>query len=292
MPAVLRVVKSSLRRTVFWGIWLLRPRLPWPLARRVLALRTRRALGNPARLDFPTEQMTWLLGETDAADTIDEVSRRHLEFTMLANELRWHPSRYLDQRVEGIEHLRAARDEGRGVVVSFVHHAYFPGMFGAVSRAGVPLGVVSGADVLSPDVTPNIRQHMRVVGRDGSLVSAAIGTEGFVERLQAGEVLAIASDVPGSSQVRFAGRQVRCSSGAIWAARSTGAPIVLMSTLRDDNGSFVQLSPPLDPREGEVQDVLEGLIAHHEAAVLAWPEAAYHPTLCWQPASVDGGSRS
>lgn len=227
--------------------------------------------------------MAHLLADVADAGTIEDASLRYLRFQLRAEALRWHPKRIVDQPVDGIEHILEAREQGQGVVISFVHHGLFAGMFGALSDAGVPNTVVAASDLLGPDVGPNMRQHIRVVGRGGALLPASDGIAGIVERLRLGDVVCVACDVPGSSVLPFAGRYTRCSSGGLRAARIAGAPVVLVSHYAAVGGTRIRLYPPLRPQDFEsVDEMMRHVMAHHERAVLALPEATYLPRLCWQ----------
>lgn len=238
---------------------------------------------------YATASMAVLLDPAEP-ELIERKGREFLAFDAMASELRWHPREITDRRIVGIENLIAARDLGRGVVLSFAHHAYFAGTFGAVHDAGVPHGVVVADAIAGPDAGPNMRQHIRIVGRAGEIVRASEGTKGFVKRLRAGEVLAIASDVPGSNELTFAGRTVGCSSGAAWAAVTADSPVVYITQERDEQGPYARIWEPIEPGEFDNgPDLLAAIIRHHEEAILRWPEAAYHPLLCWQPPQVKPG---
>jgi len=128
-----------------------------------------------------------------------------------------------------------------------------------------------------------------VFGSGGGLISPKVGTAGLIEELRRGRVVAAAIDVPGGSAATFAGRQVRCSSGAAHAAVAADAPVVVLTSHRDEDGVYIRLSEPLEP--GDFDDagaLLEELVRQHESALLQWPEVAYIPKVCWTP--VDQGS--
>lgn len=263
--------------------WLVRPRLPWPIARRLLARRTRIALASSYRQGVAREQMTYLLDDVATPDEIEAAAQRYIEFSLLEDELRWHPRRSTRHRVEGVEHLRAAKAEGRGVILHFAHHGFYSGMFGAIRRAsGIEIGAMVRQGALGWNVGPSLRQHMLVVRRGGSLVYAGVGSSGVADRLARGEVVAMASDAPGSSTVRFAGHDVKCSSGAVWTAREANTPIVTVDGHHDERGHVIRISAPIFPADHEdPKELLQLLVSRHEEAILAWPEATFAPTLAW-----------
>lgn len=281
-------VRLWLRRTGVLAYWICRPRLPWAVAEVLVRRRVRRAQRSPRAMAYAREQMQILLAATPQAPLIEEKAAEFLAFDITASERRWNRRRLFDQRIVGLEHLTHARALGRGVVLSFAHQGNFAGTFGAIADAGVPHGVVAADSIMSPYASPNMRQHLRNVARGGELVPASEGTRGLIARLNDGQVLAIASDVPGGTTVPFAGRSAAVSSGAAWAATSANSPVVLMTQDRDDDGPFVQIHEPIEPADFTgAPELLHRIVAHHEAAVLRWPEAAYHPMVCW-PIATEG----
>lgn len=289
--SVLRAARMWALRIAILTYWSLRPRLPWAIAEPILRHRIARAQRSEKAMAYARGQMENLLAATDQADRIDEKAAAFLAFDMTASEMRWNPRRLTRMRLIGMENLVRARDLGRGVVISFVHHGNFAGMFGAIASAGVPHGVVSADSILTPYTGPNMRQHIRNVARSGGLVPASVGTTGMVERLKAGEVLAIATDVPGSTRVPFAGRTASVSSGAAWAAILADSPVVLVSHERDEDGPFLRIGEAVEPGDFDsATDLLRMIVAHHEGPLLRWPEAAYHPTVCWPVVADDAAA--
>lgn len=226
--------------------------------------------------------MSHLLGAVATDDEVARAAERYLRFSLRDAELRWHPRRAIDQRVEGLEQVRRAAALDRGVVVSFVHHGHYAGIFGAIRRAGLDHVTVVRAGALGWHSGPGQRQTFMVFRRGGPLLDVRAGVAGIVDRLRQGQVVMIATDVPGSSVVELAGRRVTCSSGAVWAAREAGAPIVCVDSWRDGDGTVVRFGAPLDPSDfPDPQELLQRIVTEHEQAILAWPEAALMPTHSW-----------
>ena len=131
---------------------------------------------------------------------------------------------------------------------------------------------------------PNLTQFFHVVGMGGGLLPASVGTAGLVDELKRGRVVAAAIDVPGGSTSTFAGRDVKCSSGPARAAVMAGSPVVVLTSHREADSSYIRLHEPLMPEDfGSVEELLERLVRVHEGPVMAWPEAAYIPAVCWRP---------
>lgn len=284
-PLAQRLIGSGLlftRRAVVRALWLARPRLPGFLLRPYVDRKVAAALAEPAVMDDARMHMDHLLGAIGRSSEVEDASRGYVEHWTRFEELKWRPRLVTRQAVEGAEHLRAAHALGRGVMLSFVHHAQYDGIFKSVARAsGVPVKVVA-ADRAAPG--PNLFQHYRVVGSGGGLISAAVGIAGLVEELKGGAVVASAIDVPGSSVTTFAGRQVKCSSGPARSATLAGAPVVMLTSHRGPDGPVIKLGEPMLPEDfSSVDELLQELVRRHEGPLLEWPEVAYLPTVCWRP---------
>jgi lauroyl/myristoyl acyltransferase len=263
--------------------WLLYPRLPWNLAQRRLSKRTDRVLQSGVYDDLAQEQMAHLLERVDP-ERIPAAKTEFIRFMLKEAEQRWHPRRAIDQQIEGIEHLRAAQAHGRGVVVSFVHHGHYSGMFGAFKKAGIDHVTVVRAGALGWTAGPGQRQNFIVFKRGGPLIDVREGTAGFIKRLARGEIVMIATDVPGTSVVTVAGRRAKCSSGVVWAARAANSPIVVVDSYRSGDGHVVRFAPALMPADfADPQDLLQEIVTQHEDAILQWPGASLMPTLSWMP---------
>lgn len=265
--------------------------VPRRLVPLMVALRARAEWRRaPVRADARA-QMAFLLERTRPAADLERVARDYVQHQALRGEVRWHPQMITGLRVVGLEHLTDAQADGHGVVLSFSHHGYYEGAFASVARRGVRLHMVCYDYMLRDDAPGWLRQHVRVARMGGNVaVSADVGNDGLLALLREGKILAIASDVPGRTPVRFAGREVRGSFGAARLAFDVDAPVVVLTTERDAGGPYVRLHPPLQPADFESPALLlQGMLGTHEAAQLAWPEATDIPLSRWR---VSTGSAS
>ncbi len=224
--------------------------------------------------------MAYLLGDGYPDEEIDRLARLYIEHWAWVKEMRWHPRSITGFRVEGGEVLATAHARGRGVVISLIHHGEWTGMMPCVARgSGLPvLTVVDSASIGGP----SSMQHLRVVGSAGGLLQFSVGTKGIVENLQAGHVVAVAMDLPGSGVVEIGGRRVRCASGAVHAARAADAPIISLSSRRDETGPYFCMAEVTDHSSQEdPDDLLQRLGRWHDHSLRAWPEAAYLPRTLW-----------
>lgn len=243
---------------------------------------------DPAFRALQERQMRFVLECTERADEVPELARAYAEQMMLRSYLRWHPRRITRQPVRGVAWLTTRRDPERPVVLSFLHHHRYDGMFGSLARLGVTCDIVTLPDALAPDAPVQIKQHVRVVRRGGPMIPTTGGTQALVARMVPGTTLAIASDVPGRSPVEFLGRKVLGSSGAARIAVMTNSPVVLVTAHRDGaGGSYLQVHEPLEPGSFDgVTGLLDEMLRLHGEAVLAWPEALDSPVARW--GALDG----
>ncbi len=228
------------------------------------------------------KEMRFLLEHTERADEIPELARKFAEQSMRRAYLRWHPGQLVHQRVKGVEWLTTRRDPERGVILNFMHHAQYDGLFGSLDKVGVRCHVVVSPLVLGGGIATAFKQHVRVVAMGAEVVPAEGGRPAMEALLGPGVTLAIASDVPGQTEVTFLGRRVRASFGAALIAANTNTPVVLATFRRDDEGSYIQIEEPLEPSDFDSpKALLDEIFRRHEPAVLDWPEALLFPTGRW-----------
>lgn len=225
--------------------------------------------------------MRFLLEYTVRAPEIPEIAREYAEFALLRGYRRWHPGALSRQRVVGIEWLTTKRDPERGVLVNFMHHGQYDGMFPSLARAGVGVHAVVAPEAFDPTAPIQLRQHFKVASfmPSTTLVPASVGTAGMIELLEQRAVLAIASDVAGRTPITFLGRPMLGSFGAARVATRTNSPVVLVTSHQGADGNpWLQVHEPLEPSDfTDPADLLAEIIRRHEPAVLAWPAAYDSP---------------
>jgi lauroyl/myristoyl acyltransferase len=264
-------------------IEVLRRRIPRPLLPLVVGARFLLAWARPGVRADARAQMAFLLKESRPGADIEAAARAYVRRQVWRGELRWHPEWITHERIEGLEHLLAARELGRGVMLNFMHHGTYEGAFGSIGNGGVPLHMIVYPYMVREDAPSWLKQHMRVASTGGgTAVSSEVGTQGILDLLNQGNVAAVASDVPGRTPLRFVGRDVLGSYGAARLAADAGSPVVVMTCEHDGRGSFVRLHEPLDPKEFESpRELLEEMLTRHEQVILQWPEATDLPLSRW-----------
>lgn len=244
--------------------------------------RLRRLWADPAFRAAQERQMRFLLGRTERADEVPELARGFAAATMTRMWLSWHPGAVTRSRVEGVEWLTTKRDLERPTILSFMHHHHYHGLFASLRRLGAELNVLALADALAPEAPAYLRQQMRLVAMGSTMLPTGGGTQAVLDTLRPGMVMAIASDVPGQTEVEFLGRRVLGSFGAARIATLTDSPVVLARWERDAHGPYVQVDPPLEPSHfGSARELLHEMLRRHGESVLAWPEALDGPVARW-----------
>ncbi len=131
--------------------------------------------------------------------------------------------------------------------------------------------------MLSQESPAWLRQHVSIVRDAGNHpVPATIGSTGCRALLAAGDVVALATDVSGSSSVNFLGQQRRGSSGAARVAAATGSPVVVLTAHCLDGTLGLRVSEPVDP--GDFTDP-EALLAYLARRRTSGPSSTGPPAM-------------
>ncbi|CAN5142785.1 hypothetical protein BH09ACT12_BH09ACT12_08040 [soil metagenome] len=248
----------------------------------------------PAAQERARREMEFLIGAA-RPDDVDRAAQAYLERDVWRSEMRYHPDLLTHMAVENVGALQRARSLGRGVVLSFLHHGHYEGSTASVSRADQPFTMIVSPDMLAPDAPAFLRQHVITGTATGAHpVTSAIGAKAMVGLLQGGEVLGIATDVPGRTRLSFLGQERLGSSGAARLAMGANSPVVMLFARRASDGTlWLELSDPVEPGDFTSPDeLLAHLITAQEPAVLAWPEGYHQPTLRWGRVEAAGDDGS
>ena len=261
--------------------------LSMPLVRR----RIRKAKADQVAVGVARRQMEFLLAETRPDADLDAVALRHLEQVVWRRELRWRPPVITKQAVTGVEHLTAVRGEHGGLVVCFLHHGRYEGVFAALKNAGGPPVTTVGHPMMFDPAIPDYLAANLRLGKMGSTpVPVTLGYAGLRDLVLDGHTLGIAVDLPGSTRVRFVGRDLRCASGAARIAHETGTPVVLVLPRTTDGvAQELTVTEPLLPKDfHDAEALLQAILDGFEPSVLDWPEAYDWPKTKFTLLDADG----
>ena len=173
-------------------------------------------------------------------------------------------------RLSGLEHVEAARAQGRGVLFVGGHFANWELFEVALANLGL-----SGAKVLqhphNPFVLELVAHHRYAYGLDEQIASGESVYVRVRDALRAGRVVQMLADQRPHQGVRapFFGYETTTNVVPARAARETGAPIVLMSMRRQDPARFaIEFRAPRSFAPGD-----------DEAAIAAWMNAFFEHEL-------------
>jgi lauroyl/myristoyl acyltransferase len=251
-----------------------------PLSRvpTVVERKVERLWANDAYREAQERQMRYLLERTERASDVPDLARPFAEHTLLRTYLRWHPEQLWSQRVRGIERLTTDRDPDRSMIMNFMHHNLYEGLFQSLTNAGADITILASAQVLSPGTSTGLKQHMRVVLGQCRYFPSSGGIDLIQSKLEPGMIMAVASDVPGHTEVKFLGRRVLSSFGAPLISTRTNSPVVVVTNRRDEQGAYIQVHEPLEPKDFDgPMDLLQEILRQHEEAILEWPEVLEMP---------------
>lgn len=179
--------------------------------------------------------------------------------------------------------MTARRDPERSIVLNFMHHGWYEGLCSSLARAGAPTTILLSPEVLRPDTPVGLKQHAKLLHHGSPYLPAIGGLDAIQAQLRPGMTMAVASDVPGHTEVTFLGRRVRASFGAALMATRTDSQVIVATGHQADNGrSYIQIHEPLEPTDfADPLDLLQVMLDRHGAAVLAWPEVMDIPMARW-----------
>ncbi len=273
-------MKSALARLLNHG----RKLLPSFMAPFIVVVRARIARLRPAVRADARKQLRFVLGEDKPDEEIERLVPAYIKRSIWRGESRWHPTLVNRQQVVGAEQLRTLLAGGTGFIINFVHLGDYEGISPSLAWAGIPNHNVTTSAAFAPDAPIWLQQAARVVvsHEDVTILDVAVGSAGIREVLESGAAVAIATDQPGRTPIRFLGHELLLSSGAARIAKQLNVPVAVVTTHPDpahpDRCGMFKVADVLDPADFEtVEDLLAVLVRRHEEAFLAWPEAADHP---------------
>jgi len=268
-----------------------RPRVPRGLLPTFARMRATRSARSEGQRSEALRNLRFLLGDAAPQSDLEALLPEYLLHSKWRAESRWHFDLVVPQRIEGVDQARAAFDQGRGLLVNFMHHAYYDGIFATLATHGVPCAVVATPQMYEETMPLWMRQEKALVGMYTPPINAAEGKPAILAALKDGGVVAVATDVPGRTPMRFVGRDVQGSFGAALMAFDTGTRLALVTSHQEDPehpedlrrgpNAFLRVAL-LDPTDfTSPEELLAAMLAHHEAAITAWPQAYDQPLKRW-----------
>jgi KDO2-lipid IV(A) lauroyltransferase len=177
--------------------------------------------------------------------------------------------------VEGVEHLRRAAADGRGILVLTAHYGNWELLAAAHGLTGLPLSFVVRPldDPILDDLADRFRQR---TGAERIVKHRAVRE--VMQALRRGRMVGILLDQNATRGegvfVPFFGVPASTSKGLALLALRTGAPVVPIFLRREPDGRHcMDVRPPLPaPAGGDVQAYTAAFNAAIEAAIRRAPE--------------------
>ena len=246
-------------------------------------------LGWSAKRRIAKENFSVVLGRPAGDREVAEVARRAFRnFAKYLVEIMRFPKLTVGDferlvTIEGWEHLRAAREHGKGLIFVSIHFGNFE-LGGARISDEIPLNVIA-------DDLDNSRLMDLLVGNRAHKNIALLSPDGAAKKvlkaLRRNEMVGLMMDLGpraqelGNVDATFFGRQTAFPSVAASLARVSGAPIVVAVAVRERNNTFTGIALPPIFVERTMQaahdvEIATGKIAAGlEGFVRRWPEQWY-----------------
>lgn len=173
----------------------------------------------------------------------------------MREELFWRPWHQRRRKILGIEHLRTARESGRGTIILTAHLGTMSGIWIALASQGIPLHVprTSAKRRSEGPLSYADRRRASLIDQLAEAGAVALGKGGAYSQLGAalagGGACLLPLDVPGGMPTTLYGHPASVASGPAALAFETGALIVPCFTRRRGLHEEVVALRPLDPRE-------------------------------------------
>ena len=190
-------------------------------------------------------------------------------------------------RVEGLEHLLAARDAADGrLVIASAHFGNWEAVRALTAAHGIPLGLIYRA-FNNKLVDQHINRKMQELGWPAFRKSAAGGRELFKHvRSGKGAMILVDQRLGGAPIVDFMGRPAETSLAAAQMAKTLKAPLITASALRINGGFVVRFDPPVPL--GRPDEMMAEVNRRVEAWVDEAPEQWLWMHRRWKIRAIEG----
>jgi KDO2-lipid IV(A) lauroyltransferase len=179
--------------------------------------------------------------------------------------------------VHGMEHIRAAREGGRGGVITMSHYGNWDMAANAAVALDTPVTTVMAP--LGPrrftDLVIWARQRQQL-----EVYTPRNAARGLLRALKANRIVGLLSDIPGAGptvDVEYCGGPVPFSAVPAWLAMRTGAPLLPAECTRHGDGLFeIVIHPPVPVVDGDDERaIMQRVAAVLELAVARRPAQWY-----------------
>jgi len=227
--------------------------------------------------------MRTLLADTPRAGELNELARAHVIESRVRETLFWQRWRVPSMDVSSRARMQEALGAGRGVIVSPCHHGPFFQQNGAICACGATVWSVTGPWWFE-DPTPDVwgrrvaRWQIGLRKRTQYHIPTEGAYDSLLTLLKHRQVVSLYFDMPGSRPTSFFGKRVSLASGTSRLASESDALVVPVRPRRARHRMWVDVLPPLDPRDfSDREELHDALAATHERLLLENPAAVEDP---------------
>lgn len=176
-------------------------------------------------------------------------------------------------QITGFEHLQAAWQQGRGVILASAHMGCWEMITATVAQAGLPTHVIvqpPSFDAFA-QLFAEFRQQVGVRTHNNNSLSSL---RPVLRHLKQGDVVGMLVDQHGESRRLFGtffGQQVSLPEGPTFFARHCQSPIIPVFAWREGECHHIAFEAPIAPADSP-EALMQTLYQRIEAAIKAHPE--------------------
>jgi lauroyl/myristoyl acyltransferase len=279
-PAPTRMPPAPLALRLKTSVWV-RALLPTRLVVRRAVLKGQRLWEqNEGAREDALAAMATVVSGTSLEGSLERVAREYVIEQETDTALFWQPwsTPEIDEATE--RNLREALDQDRGVLLSSCHLGPYPRITRVLLDMGRrPYGVFGPwfFEPPSPDYWGR-----RIARWHKGARSRYVTSKGSYRTLRAllerGEWVVLFFDVPGHRPTRYLGKPAMLADGTARLAIESDALVLPTRLRRVGHRVWMDVAPPLDPRElADVEALHTALARLHEKWVLEYPAAMADP---------------
>jgi lauroyl/myristoyl acyltransferase len=207
--------------------------------------------------------------EADEAE-IERYARVQLGERLAYFEIFWRPWLVPGMRIEGYDHLRAAEEEGKGVLIATTHIGPNWTLYIGLGKRGHDLyclGYRGFEPVIArgPLAPYGVERGRRLIEAGCKVIPTGDSYWFMRELLRRGKTGLLATTFPSTSGkgpvTPLLGHRVRLATGAASLAFETGARVVYGNTLREGSKPVIHIAPPVRPEDFSDRDQLHRHLA-------------------------------
>lgn len=193
--------------------------------------------------------------------------------------------------IEGDEYLKAILDREKGVLVASIHLGAWEGCAAFWGAMAGRLALI--AEVLEP---PSLWRRVRALRESSGLVIVPLGRAAprdIMRRLRDNTIVAFAMDrdILGSGKpYQFFGATASIPTGMVELAQRTGAGILPVRCLRNDDGDYRAVAEPpiwVGQEPGAVDETVRYLVSRFESWIRDHPDQWHVLVPLWGDAPVE-----